>query len=88
MAEGLTVEQVAIQTRAIPETYYEPYKELPFRFIVDDYMKKIALDEQISLINRFSFMPLKGPVSMKEAKVTFSIHCDDIAKRVYFGRLV
>lgn len=86
--DGPTIEAVLEQVKAIPEDYYEPFRELSFRFIVDSYMRKISMEDQVTLINRFSFMPLMGQVSMKNAQVTFSIHCDDVAKWVYFGRLV
>jgi tRNA (guanine10-N2)-methyltransferase len=88
LAEGNSLEELLERTRAIPEDYYAPYKDLAFKFTVDDYMQKISISDQVALINRFSFMPLSGPVSMNDAKVTFSIHCDSVSKKYYLGRFV
>jgi tRNA (guanine10-N2)-methyltransferase len=88
LAEGDSVDSLVAQTHTLPTDYYAPYKEAAFRFVVDDYMRKICLKEQVALINRFSFMPLLGPVSMTDAKVTFSIHCDAVAGKNYLGRLI
>jgi len=50
------------------------------------------MEEQLALINRFAFMPLKGPVCVTKPNVTFSVLFDrDIhgtVKRAYFGRRV
>lgn len=81
------IEKVKEQV-ATCSAYYEPFKESSFRFEIDDYMRKIEFKEQVELINKFSFLPLEGPVTMKGAQVTFSLHCDATTGDYYFGRLV
>lgn len=88
LASGDSVDAVVDASRAIDSRYYEPYREASFSFQVDDYMHKIALGEQVALINRFSHMPLLGPVSIAHPDVVFSLHCDAVSGRHYFGRLV
>lgn len=87
-AHGESLDEVVDQTTKIPPAVYEPFGELPFRFEIDDYMQKIPFDDQLTMINKFSFMPLRGPVSMKSPKVVFSLHCDATTGVYYFGRLV
>lgn len=87
-AHGDGLEEVVEQTRQIPASAYEGMAELSFRFDVDDYMQKIPFDAQLALINRFSFMPLRGPVSIGAPQLVFSLHCDATTGRHYFGRLI
>jgi tRNA (guanine10-N2)-methyltransferase len=72
----------------VPESFYEKYQMAPFRFEVDDFMSKIGYEQQVQLINKFAFMPLKGPVSMKGAELTFTLHCDATTGNYYLGRLI
>lgn len=88
IGEGARVEDVLQAARELSPEYYRPYRTLPFRFDVDDYMRKIAFEEQVALINRFSFMPLEGAVSMSRPGVVFSLHCDAVSGHYYFGRLI
>lgn len=88
IGEGCSLEVVLEATRSLSAEYYRPYQMLPFRFDVDDYMRKISMEEQVALINKFAFMPLEGPVSMSRPGVVFSLHCDAVADHFYFGRLI
>lgn len=69
-------------------------KSWKFKFVV--FGSTIEMDEQIRRINRFSFLPVRGPVNMKSPDITYAIledyekndHVDVRTKnlqRVFFG---
>ena len=78
----------------------ENYDTESFKFIVDAYGKTIDLEEQIKMINSFSFLGFKGAIDLKSPQNTFTYfedysHIDIPAERmkaspcqVYFGVLV
>lgn len=93
LAQGDSFEELVQAAQAISHHWYKPYEQLAFRFDVDDYMAKVSGPQQVTLINRFSFMPLKGPVSMANPGVRFCIHLDatDVSigsTRAYLGRVI
>lgn len=76
LAQGDSFEELVRTAHKIPSHWYGPYEHAAFRFDVDDYMAKVSGPQKVALINRFSFMSLKGPVSMTSPKVRFCIHLD------------
>lgn len=93
LAQGGSFEELVVAAQRIPSHWYEPHGQAAFRFDVDDYMAKVPGPQQVALINRFSFMPLRGPVSMSSPRVRFCIHLDATsmgsgATSAYLGRVV
>lgn len=80
---GSTTEELISQVQQLSKEWYIPFQDSAFRFEVEEYERKIPLSEQVQLINRFSFMPLNGPVSMTYPDVRFSLHLGP--KKCYFG---
>lgn len=93
LARGNSFEDLVQAAQDISPHWYTPYERSAFRFDVDDYMAKVPGSQQVTLINRFSFMPLKGPVSMASPDVCFCIHLDATdasidGTRAYLGRVI
>lgn len=69
-----------------------------FKFIVDTFGKRFTLEEQVAMINEYSFLSLGGPVRMNNPDITFCIAArvrdendrldDDLVEEWYFGRLI
>lgn len=95
LGEAETLEKLHQEAKKIPLTYFEPYENLSFKFTVDSYGHVYQTDQQVALINTFSYLPLKGPVSIDAAQVIFSLMINsDPTKlnsaplRFYWGRSV
>lgn len=65
---------------------YSEFIEKPFRFRDDSFMKTFTEPEQVAMINQFSWMPLKGPVRLKDPQaVCFTIMHDHNMSKWWFG---
>lgn len=65
------------------------YADLPFRFHIDSFMKTFTENEQLEMINSFSFLPLKGPVRLNDdMAITFSILHDHNHSIWMFGERI
>lgn len=77
-----------------PTPYWSPaYRTSSFRFALDTYQNSRPHAEFVSLINAFKYLPLGGPIRMKDPDLGFTIFEDwDLhgaaPKRVYFARHV
>ena len=61
------------------------YRNDSFKFEVDAFGKSLDPREQLVLINSFSFMPLKGPIHLKDPKVTFVLGINYKTSEYHFG---
>ena len=68
-----------------------------FKFSIETFGSTISLQEQISLIDRFSFLPLNGEISLKDPQVVYSIVLDyglpiveksSSPQNLYFGKWI
>ncbi|KAI7883806.1 tRNA guanosine-2'-O-methyltransferase [Lichtheimia hyalospora FSU 10163] len=96
--EGETYEQVHEQVKSYPERWAQ-YHDVSFKFIVSAFNSTISKEEQLSIINSFSYLDFQGPIDMKNASVQFAVHEDygstqygpgvtPIREHIYMGRLV
>jgi tRNA (guanine10-N2)-methyltransferase len=90
-AMGESLEIIHGQVKKVPLELYGDALKVPFKFSIDSFGKVMNQEDQIKLIDTFSFMPLKGGVSMTDPGVTFSLLISNAKGQdpfYYFGRLV
>ena len=84
VAFATSFEALLFLVKAMNDEFLE-YKSASFKFEVDAYGKSLEQKEQIELINSFSFMPLKGPIHMKDPQVTFNLGINYKSCEYFFG---
>ena len=67
------------------QNLFEKWRHASFKFEVDSFGKSLEQREQVTLIDRFSFLPLHGPIRMKNPQVTFVLGIDQARSLFYFG---
>lgn len=96
--EGETYEQVHEQVKSNPERWPQ-YQDVSFKFVVSAFNSTISKEDQLSIINSFSYLGFEGPIDMKNASVQFAVHEDygstqyvpgmtPVREHIYMGRLV
>lgn len=96
--EGETYEQVHEQVKSYPERWPQ-YEDVSFKFVVSAFNSTISKEDQLSIINSFSYLGFKGTIDMKNPSVQFVVHEDygstqyapgetHIREYIYMGRLV
>lgn len=97
-ASGTSVEELhekTIRNKSQWEKYNDVKTSFKFEFV--SYKGSRDQQEQIKIIESFSFMGLEGPIRMKKPDVTFSIveeyivkdsKPEELPKRVWFGRFI
>lgn len=50
--------------------------EKSFKFLIETFGSTISMQEQIALIEQFSFLPLRGEISLKNPQVMYSVILD------------
>lgn len=96
--EGETYEQVHEQVKSCPERWPQ-YQDVSFKFVVSAFNSTISKEDQLSIINSFSYLGFEGPIDMKNASVQFAVHEDygstqyvpgmtPVREHIYMGRLV
>ncbi|TPX72228.1 hypothetical protein SpCBS45565_g00504 [Spizellomyces sp. 'palustris'] len=100
-ADSPTLEDL-LETIKDARELHAPYLKSSFKFHVAAFGYTIELEEQISRIERFSFLPFEGPIDLKNPDVTFAFYEDygkpsgqegavkeaSKPKRVFFGVLL
>ncbi|KAG2424414.1 hypothetical protein HXX76_014468 [Chlamydomonas incerta] len=99
--EGSTWEELEAALRAYPGEAMAPWvgPEHTFKVAVDTFGSKLAMDDQLDLIEKLEFLPFKGKVRLRNPELTFVllvVDCEwndslvDVAlpRRYYFGRQV
>ncbi len=79
------------------EELMAPFKDKSFKMEVESFMKKSPLSERLEKIEQFSYLPLSGPVKLKDPDLVLSClefygldqnNLADHPCRVFFGRFV
>jgi tRNA (guanine10-N2)-methyltransferase len=86
-ASSSSLEDLLAQVRAMNDSFVK-YKKSSFKFEVDAFGKSIDAKEQVDLINSFSFMPLEGPINLKEPEVTFVLGINYRTSEYIFGKKI
>lgn len=97
-AKGTTLEELYEGTKQCKDQW-EKYGDssISFKFEFVSYMGSRDKDEQIKIIESFSFMDLKGPIRMKKPDQTFSIveeykvvdrKPEITPRKMWFGRFI
>ncbi len=47
--------------------------EMSFKVCVDAFMKKLTMPQKVGKIEKFDFLPLRGPVNLKNPDVFLSL---------------
>lgn len=85
-ASADSFEQLLLNSKSVE---YEEFVDKPFRFRVDSFMKTFTEAEQVDMINRFAWMPLRGPVRLKDPSSTcFTIMYDHVQAKWWFGKRI
>ena len=64
-----------VQESPILQELLSPLSDASFKFIFDTFGSTLSSDEQKTIINRFSFLPLRGPIKLCNPDETFVISC-------------
>ena len=59
-----------------PLSTWTPILHKSFKIQVNSFGNSIALPQQIQMINRFSFLPLKGRIDLKSPEIKLAVICD------------
>ncbi|XP_040575850.1 tRNA (guanine(10)-N(2))-methyltransferase homolog [Lepeophtheirus salmonis] len=72
--DGNTYEELFKRVKSYPSEKVEKYasKNRSFKIYCEAFMKKLSYEERISIIDRYSFLPLKGQVKMKNPDDIYS----------------
>ncbi len=74
-----------------------PHRRSSFKIYVEAFMRKLSLEERLARIESFSYLPLEGPVRLKEPDLVLSCfefygldhnNLPDEPERVFFGRCI
>ncbi len=82
-----------------PKKFVDPLcdADISFKVCIDAYMKKLTMNEKLERIEKFDFLPLRGPVNLKNPDIIFSVFeffgtdqnsLPELPIRIFFGRCV
>jgi tRNA (guanine10-N2)-methyltransferase len=79
--------------KELSQSKWQQYESKEFRFTMDSYRGSKSQAEQRAVINAFSYIPLNGPIRMRDPEVSLRIfedydHKATTPKYLYMGRLV
>ncbi|TRY78197.1 hypothetical protein TCAL_06763 [Tigriopus californicus] len=85
--------------KAFPSEFKEPYflESLSFKVYVEAFMKKLTMAQRVERIETFDYLPIKGPIRMKDPDVIFSYfeyygddqnRLDEHPRQAFFGRFI
>lgn len=72
----------------------DQYRDSSFRFDVDSFQGKHSSAKQRQLIESFSYLPLEGPIKMRDPELSICIFEDhahqtiDVPRKLFLGRLI
>ena len=82
-----------------PAKFVEPIsgEETSYKICVDAFMKKLTMAQKIERIEKFDFLPFRGPVKLNNPDIIFSLfeffgpdqnNLPELPERIFFGRCV
>lgn len=74
--EASSMEELLQKTRDLPSELHASHLTKSFKFEVNTFGLTLSVPEQVSRIERFSFLPYTGPVNLKSPDITFSLYED------------
>ncbi len=97
-AEGRTLKEMhhRLQEKDLRDTL-EPHRDKSFKIYVEAFMRKLSLEERLAKIEAFSYLPLSGPVRLKDPDLVLSCfefygfdhnNLPQEPERVFFGRCI
>jgi tRNA (guanine10-N2)-methyltransferase len=69
--KGSDYEELHANVRQRTESYWEAYANVSFRFTIDCFHRKRPSRGESRIIQSFAYLPLKGPIRMKDPDVDF-----------------
>ncbi|CAG0882638.1 unnamed protein product [Darwinula stevensoni] len=97
-AAGQSMAEIHRQIRSlIAQDFLSAYREASFRIQVEGFSKTISFQEKLDRVNAFAYLPLKGPVKLKDPDLSLHLfeyygldpnRAPEEPYRIFFGRWV